>query len=83
MPSSRGYLLLAFVEDVKEYPNPRETPAYHRLRGALGLSDNLLESLIVFAEPYRAEFPLFPEEIVLQWELELTGKSASAERIRG
>lgn len=65
---ARGYMLLAFIEDCKQYDDPRTAPAYHRLTEVLGLSSLFLDGLLDYAKKIEP-FPSFPEEILVGWEL--------------
>jgi hypothetical protein len=66
---ARSYMLLAFAEDIKFYDEPNRTSAYQQLVGILGVSPSMLESLTAFGRQIRENFPRYPEEVLIKWEL--------------
>ena len=61
-------MLLAYIEDIEKYPNPRTAPAYRKLVASYGFSDPFLESLFHHTKKIEP-FPNYPEEALLDWEL--------------
>ncbi len=67
--AAQAHMILAFIEDVKDQENPRAAPAYGHLTGRLGVFSKELEALEQYAEAFLDSFPLFPEEILLKFQL--------------
>jgi hypothetical protein len=63
-----SYMLLAFIEDCKAFPDPHEAPAYIYLINVFHFPTDFLDQLITYAKEQET-FPNLPEQILVEWEL--------------
>lgn len=70
LETARGHMVLAFIEDVKDHhPNARKAPAYVHLTTRLGVSSDELRILEGVARRRVEDFPMFPEEMLVDYQL--------------
>ncbi len=70
LEGARAHMILAFIEDVKDHhPTPKAAPAYAHLTNRLDVSVAELKGLELFAGKFLENFPWFPEEILIRYQL--------------
>lgn len=65
---AKGWMLLAFLEDLYANHDTQLSTAYESLLQSFEMPQEKLDSLANFAKELE-DRPLFPEEVLVQWEL--------------